>query len=160
MASKSKHATILCFTEGGDAMARNNMEFARQNTEQAAQATNWMRAMAQQNLSQSRAAFEGFLAFTRNALRSIDQQSSAICEHSIAIAEQTLSNAFEFAHKAIQVREPRELAQIQSEFVSRQTEVLGAQAKELGQKLMHGAQDIGKAAQEGMAESRGRAEAA
>jgi hypothetical protein len=71
------------------------------------QATNWMRAMAEQNLSQSRAVFEGFLTFTRNALRSIDQQSSAICEHSMAIAEQTLSIAFEFAHKAIRAREPR-----------------------------------------------------
>jgi hypothetical protein len=63
--------------------------------------------MAEQNLSQSRAVFEGFLTFTRNALRSIDQQSSAICEHSMAIAEQTLSIAFEFAHKAIRAREPR-----------------------------------------------------
>jgi hypothetical protein len=114
-------------------MARSTMEFAKQNTEQAAQAANWMRAMTEQNLSQSRAVLEGFLTFTRNALRSIDQQSSAICEHSMAIAEQTLSNAFEFAHKAIRAREPQELAQIQSEFVSRQTQVLDDQAKELGQ---------------------------
>jgi Phasin protein len=141
-------------------MARSTMEFAKQNTEQAAQAANWMRAMAEQNLSQSRAAFEGFLSLTRNALRSMDQQSSAICEHSMAIAEQTLSNAFEFAHKAIRASEPQELAQIQSEFVSRQTQVLGDQAKELGQRMMQGAQEIGNAAQEGTAESRRQSEAA
>jgi hypothetical protein len=136
------------------------MDFAKQNTEQALQATNWMHAMAEQNLRQNRAAFDGFLTFTRNALRSIDQQSSALCEHSIAITEQTLSNAFEFAHKAIRVREPQELAQIQSEFVRRQAEVLGDQAKELGQRMMQGAQEIGKAAAEVTAESRRRSEAA
>jgi hypothetical protein len=54
---------------------------------------------AEQNLNQSKAAFEGLLTFTRNAIRSIDQQSSAICEHSIAVAEQTISNAFDLVTK-------------------------------------------------------------
>jgi hypothetical protein len=116
--------------------------------------------MAEQTLRRNRAAFEGFLTFTRNALRNIDQQSSAICEHSIAVTEQTLSNAFDFAHKAMRVREPQELAQIQNEFVSRQVGVLGDQAKELGQRMMQGAQEIGKAAAEVTAESRRRSEAA
>jgi predicted lactoylglutathione lyase len=113
----------------------------------------------EQNLNQSKAAFEGLLTFTRNALRSIDQQSSAICEHSIAVAELTVSNAFDFGHKMVRIREPQELAQIPSDFVSRQAQVLGDQAKELGQKMMQGAQDIGKAAEEGTAESRRRSEA-
>jgi hypothetical protein len=43
------------------------MDFGQQNTKRAEQATNWMRAMTEQNLNQSRAAFEGLLAFTRNA---------------------------------------------------------------------------------------------
>jgi hypothetical protein len=59
----------------------------------------------------------------------------------------------------VRVREPQELAQIQSEFVNRQAQVLGDQAKELGRKIMQGAQDIGKAAEEGTAESRRRSEA-
>jgi hypothetical protein len=114
----------------------------------------------EQNLNQSKAAFEGLLTFTRNALRSIDQQSSAICEHSIAVAELTVSNAFDFGHKMVRIREPQELAQIPSDFVSRQAQVLGDQTKELRQKMMQGAEDIGKAAEEGAAESRRRSEAA
>ena len=35
-------------------MARSTMDFAQQNTEQA---TDWMRAIAEQNINQSRAAF-------------------------------------------------------------------------------------------------------
>ena len=48
-------------------MAKGTMDFAQQNTEQAMQATNWMRAIAEQNLNQSRAAYEGLLTIARNA---------------------------------------------------------------------------------------------
>jgi hypothetical protein len=141
-------------------MARNTMDFAQHNTERAVQATNWMRTIAEQNLNQSKAALEGLLTFTRNALRGVDQQSSAICDHSTAVAEQTLSNAFDFAHKVIRVKEPQELAQIQSDFVSRQAQLIGDQTKELGQGMMQGVQEVAKATQEGTAESRRRSEAA
>src|SRR5919108_3756393 len=83
---ESKHATELCFTEGGDAMARSSRDFAdiaQQNAQGAVQATGWMHAVAEQNLNQSKAAFESLLAMARNALRSMDQQSSAIRERSI-----------------------------------------------------------------------------
>jgi len=141
-------------------MARNTMYSAQQNTEQAMQATNWVREIAEQNLNQSKAAVEGFLTIARNAARSIDRQSSAICEHSIAVAEQMLSNAFVCARKVIHVREPQELAQIQTDFVSLQAQVLGDHAKELSQKMMQGAQDAAMAAEEGTAEARRRSEAA
>jgi hypothetical protein len=137
-------------------MARNTTDFAQHNTERAVQATNWMRTIAEQNLNQSKTALEGLLTFTRNALRSVDQQSSAICDHSIVVAEQTLSNSFDFAHKVIRVKEPQELAQIQSDFVSRQAQLIGDQTKELGQRMMQGVQEVAKATQEG----RRRSEAA
>jgi hypothetical protein len=144
-------------------MARSSKDFAdlaQQNTERAVQATGWMLALAEQNLNQGKAAFDGLLTIARNALRSMDQQSSAICEHSIAAAEKTLSNAFDFSHKVVRMKDPLELAQIQSEFVNRQAQVLGDHAKELGQKMTQGAHDIAEATQEGAAESRRRSEAA
>ena len=83
-------------------MAKSTVDFAQQNTERAVQATNWwVLAIAEQNLNQSKTALEGLLTIARNAVRSIDRQSSAICEQSIAAAEQTLSNAFDFAHSVI-----------------------------------------------------------
>ena len=71
-----------------------------------------------------------------------------------------LSNAFDFAHKVIRIKEPQELVQIQSDFVSRQAQVLGDQTKELGQRMMEGVQEIEKATEAGTAESRRRSEAA
>ena len=139
-------------------MARNTMDFARQNTEQA---TDWMRAIAEQNLNQSKAAFEGLLSVARNAVRDVDQQTAVICDHSMSFAAETLSNALDFAHKLLRMREPQEFAQIQGEFVSRQAQLLGDQTKELGQKIMQGAQEAAKSVREASAESsRRRSEAA
>jgi hypothetical protein len=141
-------------------MAKSTIDFAQQNTERAVQATNWVCAIAEQNLTQSKAALEGLLTIARSAVRSINRQSSAICEHSIAATEQTLSNAFDFSHKVIRIKELRELVQIQSDFVSRQAQVLGEQTKELGQRMMEGVQGIETATEAGTAESRRRSEAA
>ena len=77
-------------------MARSTMDFAQQNTEQA---TDWMRAIVEQNLNQSKAALDGLLTVGRNAVRDVDQQTAAICEHSLTFAEETLSNTFDCAHK-------------------------------------------------------------
>ena len=131
-------------------MARNTMDFARQNTEQA---TDWIRAIAEQNLDQSRAAFEGLLRVARSAVREVDQQTAAICEHSISLADETLANTFDFAHKLVRMKEPQELIQLQSEFVSRQARLLGDQTKELGQRMVKGVQDTAKATREAATES-------
>ena len=138
-------------------MARSTMDFAQQNTERA---TDWMRAIAEQNLNQSRAAFEGLLSVARNAVRDVDQQTAAICEHSMTFAEETLSNTFDFAHRLMLMKEPQELAQIQSEFVSRQAQLLGDQTKELGQRIMQGAHEAVKTAREAAEPTRKRSEAA
>ena len=50
-------------------MAKNPTDFAQQHTERAVQVTNygmnWMREITEQNLSQSKAAFDGLLMITR-----------------------------------------------------------------------------------------------
>jgi len=139
-------------------MARSTMDFAQQNTDRA---TDWMRAIAEQNLNQSKAAFDGLLTVARKAVRDVDQQTAAICEHSMTFAEETLSNTFDFAHKLMHMKEPQELAQIQSEFVSRQAQLLGDQTKELGQAIMQGAREAAKTVREAAVEpTRKRSEAA
>ena len=139
-------------------MARSTMDFAQQNTDRA---TDWMRAIAEQNLNQSKAAFDGLLTVARKAVRDVDQQTAAICEHSMTFAEETLSNTFDFAHKLMNMKEPQELAQIQCEFVSRQAQLLGDQTKELGQRIMQGAHEAAKTVREAGAEpTRKRSEAA
>jgi hypothetical protein len=145
-------------------MARNPTDFAHQNAERAVQATsygmNWMREIAEQNLNQSKATVESFLTITRKALDGLDQQASAVRERSMALAEETFQNTFDFAQKLARLREPQELAQLQSEFVSRQAQAFGDQTRELGQKIMQGANDLAKSAEGAVESTRRRSEAA
>ena len=130
--------------------------FPEQNAERARQVGNygmdWMREMTEQSLSQSRNLFEGFLTTARNAVDNIDQQASEIRERSMLLAAETASNTFNFAHKVIRMREPQELFQLQSEFISRQAQAIADQSKELGQSIMQGAKAVGAASQ-GIAEA-------
>jgi hypothetical protein len=144
-------------------MAKNPTDFAQQNTERAVQVTNygmnWMLEIAEQNLNQSKAALEGLLMITRKAVDGIDHQASVVRERSLLLAEETLSNTFDFAQKLVRMREPQELAQLQSEFVRRQAQVLGDQ--KLGQSMMQGANEVANTTMQGVAESsRRRSEAA
>jgi hypothetical protein len=155
-------------------MAKGPTDFAQQHTERAMQVTNygmnWMREIAEQNLSQSKVALDGLLMITRKAADGIDHQACALRERSLSLAEETLSNSFDFAQKLMRVKEPHELAQLQSEFVSRHAQmlgdhtkelVLGDHTKELGQSIMQGVNDVAKTTIEGTAESsRRRSEAA
>ena len=130
--------------------------FDRQTTEQAVQTADWMRAIAEQNLNQSKAAFESLLTIARNAAGGVDQQAAFISD-SILFAEETLENTFDFAHKLVRMKEPQELPGIQTEFVNREAEVLAGS----GQRIMQDVNDVAKTTLEGAAESsRRRSEAA
>ena len=145
-------------------MAKRPTDFAQQNTERSIEVANyslnWMREIAERNLSQSRAALEDLITITRKAIDGIDQEASVIREHSISLVEETLSNSFDFAQKLVHMREPQELAQLQSEFVSRQAQVLGDQTKELGQSIVQGASEAARTTLRETAESSRRQSAA
>ena len=104
-------------------MARSP-EFTQQSTELAMQAAeasmNWFRQVAEQNLKQSR----------------------AICEHSMSLAERTVSNTLECGFKMARLREPQELVQVQTEFLSRQAQACADQARELNERLVKEAEEM------------------
>jgi len=89
-------------------MAKGPSDFAQQNTERAVQATNygmhWMREIAEQNLTQSKAALEGLLLITRKAVDGMDEQASAIRERSMFLTEETLANTFDFVQKLLRMK--------------------------------------------------------
>jgi phasin family protein len=129
-------------------MAKGTMNFPEQNAERAMQVANygtdWMRDMTEQSLKQSKTAFEGFLEMAGKTVENIDQQASEIHKRSISLVAETLSNTFDFAHKIIQAKEPQELLQLQSDFISRQAQAVAEQSKQLGQHIVQGAKDAGR----------------
>ena len=107
---------------------------------------NWFRAIADQGLSQSKAVLDGYLAMSKKAFENADLQVTDMNRRSILVAEETLSNAFEFAHKLVSVKEPQQLATLQTEFVSRQAEIFAEQMKTLGQTARQSGQQMADAA--------------
>jgi hypothetical protein len=97
---------------------------AAQNAERAKQAANygmaWMRQFMEESLNQTRGIFDGFLTTARKTADSFDQQAAEVGERSMSMsmATDTLSNSTDFAHRALNVRQPQDLLQLQTEFVT------------------------------------------
>ena len=142
-------------------MAKNPTRFAERTTEEAMQGTiygmNCMREIAEHNLDQTRMLFQNLLTITRKTVDDIEHQSSEFRQRSLLVAEEMLSNSFDFVHKLVRARDPQELAQLHTEFASRQAQTIVDQGKE----LMHKANEMTKATTGVAAEaSRGQFEAA
>ena len=127
-------------------MAKYATEFSQQNSERAMQAASlgmeWARDLAGQSLNQSKVALDALFKATRKMAEEFENQTSAIREHSTCLTEKTLSNTFDFGHKLARLREPQELVQLQSEFISRQSQAIADQTNELGQKIKKGAEEL------------------
>jgi phasin family protein len=120
--------------------------FAHRSADQAMNAANfganWFREIAEQGLNQSKAVLDGYLSISRKAVESVDRQASDLSNRSVQIAEETLSNAYDFAHKLVSVRDPQQLATLQTEFVSRQAAIFSEQMKDVSQNMMKEATDV------------------
>jgi hypothetical protein len=103
---------------------------------------NWFREIAEQGLNQSRAVLDGYLSISKKAVESADRQKSDFSNRSMLVAEETLSNAYDFAQKLVSVREPQQLASLQTEFVRRQAEIFADQMKNVSDNMMQDATDV------------------
>ena len=106
---------------------------------------NWFREIAEQGLNQSRAVLDGYLSISKKTVESVDRQAADIGHRSVLIAEETLANAFDMAHKLVSVREPQQLATLQTELVRRQAEIFAEQMKDVSENMMQEATDAAAA---------------
>ena len=72
--------------------------------------------------------------------KDFESQSSAIREHATTLTEKALSNSVDFGRKCLRAKEPDELVQLQTEFMSQQAQIFAEQTKELGQKIQNATQ--------------------
>jgi hypothetical protein len=124
-------------------MAKHATDFAQVNA-----GADWFRQMAEHNLKQSRASLEEFLSVTRKMVDDLGSQASAICEHSLSLSEETISNTFDYSVKLVRLREPQEFAQVQTDYLSRQAQAVADQTKELNQRFVKTAEEMANAAAE------------
>ena len=76
------------------------------------------------------------------------------------MATDTLSNSMDFAHRALNVTQPQDHLQLQTELVSTQAQALAEHGKMLGESVARGASEMGKFTSQGLAEASRRSEAA
>jgi hypothetical protein len=118
--------------------------FAQQSAERAMESANfglrWARELAEQTLSQSKVALDGFLKASNKIAKDFESRSSVIREHTTALTEKALSNSVDFGRKCLRAQEPDELLQLQTEFMSQQAQMFAEQTRELGQHIQSATQ--------------------
>ena len=110
--------------------------------------------MTQQNIAQMRAMVEGMFLL---ADKMVSQPATAVHEHSVELAQETMRNAFEFCNKIARIRNPQDWVQAQNEFLSRQSQAFAEHTKQLSQRLV---QETSETASATDREARRRSEAA
>jgi hypothetical protein len=159
--SKSNTDTLKQRTSGGKAMAKEpTTNFPEQCAQSAMQVQNWLREMMEQNLNQTRSVLDGLLTTASKAVAGIDQQATEIRGRTMSLAQETLSNTFDFAHKLVHARQMSDLLNLQSEFFSRQAQVVAAQSKEVGESTLRGVHEAGRTASQGIETPRRGSQAA
>jgi len=138
-------------------MARDSAEFAQQSGERAMQAATvsmtWARDFTEESFNQSRQAFDAFLRISRKMAEDFEKQASAMREHTTTLTEKTLSNTMDYGQKLARAKEPQEIAQCQSEFMTRQAQVLSEHTKIFGEKMQKAAQEFAQTASGAMSEA-------
>ena len=137
----------------------------KQQREQAMHMANngmdWVRHVTEESLEQTASMLDRFISGAGRAADAFDRQAAEIRDRSLLIARETLTNSMEFAQQAMHVRQPQELFQLQSEFVSKQAQTFAEHSRHFGQSIAQGVHQIGKVASDGLREaSRTASEAA
>jgi phasin family protein len=137
----------------------------KQNTEEARQMANigidWARHVTEESIEQTASMLDRGITTIGRAADFFDKQASAVRDRSLLLAKETIANSMEFAHRAMHVRDPQELLQLQSVYLSKQAQTLAEHSKHFGQSIAQGVYQIGNVTSQGLKEaSRAVSEAA
>ena len=113
----------------------------------------WVRQVTEEGLEQTASMLDRFISGVGRAADTFDRQAAEVRDRSLLIARETLTNSMEFAQQAMHVRQPQELFQLQSEFVSKQAHTFAEHSRHFGQSIAQGVHQIGKVASEGLREA-------
>jgi hypothetical protein len=146
-------------------MAKGSTTISDQNAartmQMATEGVDWMRKLVEQSFDQAAATFEAFLTSLRRTGSDFDYQAKEVRERSMSLASETMSNALNFVHKLMRAREPQEIIQLQSEFVTQQARAFAEYSNVLGENIARKAEEAGKMGARDIAElSRRSSEAA
>ena len=112
-----------------------------------------VRQAAETTLSQAKQAVDQYIREATRLYGTMEASAEAaqsgareINRKAIGFAETNVNAAFEFAQQLVRAKDPKEIVQLQQEFLKRQVEQMSGQMKELGQQATQTAQTATAAA--------------
>ena len=98
-----------------------------------AQAPTDVRKMTEQSMEQVRTAIDSQLQFLKRAVPGNVMGGNELSDKVLNFAERNVHNAFEFAHKFVQVKSVEDLVKLQTEFIQSQMHAMTEQVKDLSE---------------------------
>ena len=105
-----------------------------------------MLAFTEKSFDQARAAFEKMMGMAQTTIATVEGQHKAaqagakdISTKVMEFAERNVADAFSYAQKLVQAKDPQSLVQLHTEFVQSQIKTLTEQAKTLGETAANAA---------------------
>jgi len=112
-----------------------------------------MRAFAERSFEQAKLAFDKFMEAAQSTMNTFEGQSKVaqagakeVSQKIMDFAEQNVANAFDYAQKLVQAKDPQALLELHGEFVRAQMQALTEQARELGEVASKAASESAKTA--------------
>jgi phasin len=100
-----------------------------------------MRALAEKSVDQAKQAFDGFIAATKHAVSTAENQATSarsgakeMGEMAVSFTQRNIASSFEYAQKLVRAKDPSELMALHAEYVKSQIATLTDQAKALNQQ--------------------------
>jgi phasin len=98
-----------------------------------------MRQFAEQSVEQAKKAVDGFLTAAQKTAAVLETQANSaqsgvkdVREKVMSLAEQNITNSFEFAQKLVRAKDIQEVIALQQEFLKSQVQAMQEQTKDLG----------------------------
>ena len=92
-----------------------------------------VRKMTEQSMEQVRTAIDSQLQFLKRAVPGNVMGGNELSNKILNYAERNVHNAFEFAHKFLQVKGVEDLVKLQTEFIQSQMQAMTEQVKDLSE---------------------------
>ncbi len=105
-----------------------------------------MRALAEKSMEQAKLAFDSFCSATQKAASTADKQATGakgVGELALRFAERNITASFDFAHRLVRAKNPREVMMLHGDYVRNQVAAFGDQAKELTKQAAKMAEPTG-----------------
>ena len=95
-----------------------------------------MRKMTEQSMEQAKTAINAYLQFFQRGVPNNLMGGSELTNKVIIHAEHNVANAFAFARKLLEVKDPQGLFMLQIEFIQAQMQAMTEQARDLSNAAM------------------------